>query len=288
MKIKHIVLSGGGPSILVPLGAIQELEKNNFWNIENIENIYATSAGTILSTLICLRLNWEDINKYVVERPWKDVFNITTDNILNIYTDKGLLNKKSLEIFFKPFFDLKDISLNITLKEFYEYTKINLHYFTFEINDFETIKLNHYNNPDLKLLEAIYMSSTIPLFFKPICHNEKCYIDGGIILNYPLNNCLNDGFNDDEIMSFKNKYITENKKIINEKTHTMEYITILLNKIIKNMNTEDKQIKVRNEIICETKELSLSFIMEFIESSELRKKLIDKGIEIANLFIKNK
>lgn len=285
MVIKNIVLSGGGPSILVPLGAIQQLEINNFWKINDIENIYATSAGTILATLISLKIKWIYINDYIIERPWNNIFNISSEDILNIYNDKGLLNKKVIENFFKPFFDLKDISLNITLLEFYNYTNINLYFFTFEINSFQTIKLHHSTHPNFKLIESIYMSCSIPLIFKPICINETCYIDGGIIVNYPLNYCLDDGHPCDEIISFKNKYIEDVSKTINEKTQTLEYITILLNKIIRNMNTENNQNKINNEIICETKELSLTFIIEFINSIELRKSLITNGIEIANEFL---
>ena len=34
---KHLVIPGGGPSGLKALGALQYLEINKYWNIENIE-----------------------------------------------------------------------------------------------------------------------------------------------------------------------------------------------------------------------------------------------------------
>ena len=54
MTIKHIVISGGGPTGLKSLGALQYLEKNDFWKIENVESIYATSAGAMIGLLIVM------------------------------------------------------------------------------------------------------------------------------------------------------------------------------------------------------------------------------------------
>jgi len=54
MTIKHLVIPGGGPVGLKALGALQYLEQNGFWNIADIETIYATSAGAIISVLLTL------------------------------------------------------------------------------------------------------------------------------------------------------------------------------------------------------------------------------------------
>ena len=34
------------------------------------------------------------------------------------------------------------------------------------------------------------MSSAFPLMFIPICIDNNCYIDGGLLNNFPLNECL--------------------------------------------------------------------------------------------------
>jgi len=48
MNIKHLVISGGGPSLLQYLSAIQNLHKNNIIDIKKIESIYGTSAGCVI------------------------------------------------------------------------------------------------------------------------------------------------------------------------------------------------------------------------------------------------
>ena len=65
MNIKHLVISGGGPSFFQYLSAIQNLEKHNFIDLTKIESIYGTSAGAIVGTLLCLKFNdWDTINDY--------------------------------------------------------------------------------------------------------------------------------------------------------------------------------------------------------------------------------
>jgi predicted acylesterase/phospholipase RssA len=137
MTIKHLVLSGGGPTMIQTIGSIQYLEEHHFLNLNDIKSIYGTSAGTLVAILICLKFDWETINDYIIKRPWQDVFKINVQNIFDAYTKRGIYDEKVIEKCFKPLFDAKDISLTITLEEFYEYSKIELHFFTFEVNEFE-------------------------------------------------------------------------------------------------------------------------------------------------------
>ena len=168
MTIKHLVLSGGGPIGFNELGALQQLEKNGFWKINDIETIYATSVGGIISVLLCLKFDWETINDYFIKRPWNDVYKIKLDQLFNAYHKKGIFDTKISEIFYKPFFSARDISLEVTLKEFYEISNIEIHLFTFDINNFELCDISYLTHPDLSLLTAVYMSSAIPILFSPI------------------------------------------------------------------------------------------------------------------------
>ena len=80
MTIKHIVISGGGPTGFSMLGGVIELSKSNFYNIENIETIFATSVGAVLGAIFCLKYSWEDIEDYFVKRPWDQAININLDD----------------------------------------------------------------------------------------------------------------------------------------------------------------------------------------------------------------
>ena len=76
--------------------------------------------------------------------------------------------------------------MNITLKELYEYSNIELHFFTFEINHFKLEDISYLTHPHLSLMVAIQMTCGLPILLTPVCLDDKCYTDGGIICNYSL------------------------------------------------------------------------------------------------------
>lgn len=293
MTIKHFVISGGGPLGLRFLGALEKLEKEGFWNINDIESIYATSVGAIIASFICLKYDWETLNKYIVERPWHDAFKVTPKQIFDSYYNKGLFDKKLAEIIFKPLLQAKDLSLNITLKEFYEFSKIDIHIFTFELNKFETVELSYQSHPDLSLLEALTMSSALPGIFMPIIKENKCYVDGGVMCNFPINPCLRDHPNKDEILAIKCAYDNKSDKFENVEVSTdsslLEYVICLtinaMNFIRDTVKLEDIENTVR--IIISENPLTLDFIQESISNQDLRRQWLKQGEEDAELFFEN-
>jgi hypothetical protein len=95
MNIKHLVISGGGPSLLQYLSAIQNLHKNNIININKIESIYGTSAGCVMGVLLCLLFDdWEIINDYMINRPWHELFHMKINYIFDAYKNRGIYGKK--------------------------------------------------------------------------------------------------------------------------------------------------------------------------------------------------
>lgn len=285
MTIKYLVLSGGGPLGFQYLGTLQHLNEKNFWEIENIKSIYATSAGAIVATFLALKYDWETINQYIIERPWHEIFTLSGKQIVEAYYNKGLYNKKIFEIVFKPLLEAKDLSLTITMKELYDITKIDLHFFTFELNSFKTVELNYKSHPDLLIVDAIAMSCAIPGLFMPECINKECYIDGGVMANYPLNFCLQNDVEKDEILGLNYAIVKDSKVISDNCNHITDESSILdfvLGFSINAMNFITNIIKAKNipyEIIYKLSEtpLSLYYIKKSIQSMEMRKEFIDKG-----------
>jgi len=281
--IKHLVISGGGPNLIQTLGAIQYLEKNKFIDLNNIETIYGTSAGAIIGSLICMKYDWETINDYIIKRPWQDVFKIKVEKIFEAYTKKGIFDSKTIEKCFKPLLDAKDISMTVTLHEFYQYSKIELHFFTFEINDFKLEDISYLTHPNLPLLTAIQMTCGLPVIVTPVCIDNKCYIDGGIICNYPLNYCVESGKNKNEILGFKNKYEDTNTRINSEST-LLDFIMTFLYNIIYSFSRGIVQPSITNEVICKTKYITIEYLKNSLSNVEIRQNLFTIGEEAASEF----
>jgi NTE family protein len=294
MPIKHLVISGGGPLGFRYLGALEKLEQEGFWVKDEIESIYGTSIGAVISVFLALKYDWETLNKYIIERPWHDVFKINARQLINVYYKKGLFDKKFAEIIFKPLLEAKDLKLNITFKEFYEYTKIDIHIFAFEVNKYEIAEFSHTTHPDFSLIEAVTMSSSLPGLFKPIIIDNCCYIDGGVMCNYPINQCLRDHNEENEILGIKMVYNKDNDSYgnltINSETSLLDYTISMfvnsMNYIVNSIKTENIENTVRCYI--ENSPLSVDTMKETLYKPQVRKELMDLGEKDAIDFLQSR
>jgi predicted acylesterase/phospholipase RssA len=286
MTVKHLVISGGGPIMVQVLGAIQHLEQNNFIDMKNIESIYGTSAGAIIGVLICLNYDWETINDYIIKRPWQDVFPIKVQNIFDAYTKKGIFDIKTIEKCFKPLLDAKDISMDINLEDFYKFSNIELHMYSFEINEYKICDISYLTHPKLSLMTAVQMTCALPVLVTPVCIEDKCYIDGGMSSNYPLNFCIASGKTLDEILGFKNKY-SEDKDNINTESTLLDFLLSFLFKAVFSNNTESVQPQIKNEVTCDAQFLSFNVLRNALSDIEVRRNLFKNGTESAISFLSN-
>ena len=176
--------------------------------------------------------------------------------------------------------------MTISLKEFYEYSKIELHLFAFEINQFQLVDISYKTHPDLSLLKAIHMTCALPVLMTPLCIGDQCFIDGGVICNYPLKYCLQDHAEEKEILGFRNHYeMLERNTVISEESTLLDFIMSFLFKLIFSISTDHLQPKISSEIICNTKCLSIEYLKNTLGSEDRRKELFQKGQEAGSQFI---
>jgi predicted acylesterase/phospholipase RssA len=289
MTIKHLVISGGGPSMIQYLSAIQYLNENKIVDMNNIETIYGTSAGSIIGILICLKFdNWEIINDYIIKRPWHELFHMKINYILDAYKKRGVYDKKIVEKVFKPLLSAKDIPINVNLKDFFDYSKIELHFYSFEVNNFVMEDISHLTHPDLELIDAVMMSCGIPILFTPVIIENKCYIDGGVCVNYPLKYCIESGKKEDEVLGFAN-YYDDNKNnhvnYVNNESNLLDFILCFFFKMLNNLTSNVGVSSIKNQVICNVNYLSFNYLRSSISSEEIRKELFQKGVESAKKYI---
>jgi predicted patatin/cPLA2 family phospholipase len=287
--IKHLIISGGGPLIFQSIGIIQHLEKNKIFNRSNITSIYGTSSGAIVGLFLCLDYDWEVINKFMIQRPWENLYYIGTQQIYNGLNQCGLYNRDIFVKSYKSLFEAKDISIDVTMKEFYEVTNIDYHLISFEVNNLQMEDISHETYPDIKVIDAIHMTSCLPIFFTPVFIENKCFLDGGIALNYPLNLCINKYKNKEEMLGIKHIYTNdEESKNITKETGIIEYFLNIFYKLVNNISKQnyniDEQNSIKHEIICYEKYMSLNLIITSLTNSEKRNELLENGIKIVNQY----
>jgi predicted acylesterase/phospholipase RssA len=157
---------------------------------------------------------------------------------------------------------------------------------SFEINDYKIQNISYKSHPNLGILNAVHMSSALPVLISPVFIDDKCFMDGGIACNYPLNFCIDSGKSPDEIIGFKNKYPDKRSGINNDST-LLDYILHFLYKSVFNVQNNYIQPIIKNEVICDTEHLSLDNMKNALSNVEVRRELFMKGKEFASTFLNN-
>ena len=286
MTIKHLVIGGGGPFGLCALGSLKYLHDKEFWNIKNIESIYATSIGALVAVYLSLKYDYEYIVEYLVKRPWEKIFEeIGIQNILELYNNKGLINVYS--IYLKKYsilFEAKGISPNVTMKEFYDYSGIEFNFITCDANHFTRNIISHKTHPELELITALCMTSAFPVIFTPVIVDDKCYIDGGIFSNYAVNICLQEtGCKHEEILGVK-KYQSKdvNDGLITNESNILDFLEKITLNIFNRINDELVLETIPYEVVCDMNIFTTYDSWTQVPySSEHRNNLILYGIKIA-------
>jgi NTE family protein len=190
--IKNLVISGGGVKIIASLGVIKYLKENDL--LKSINNYYGTSAGSIICLMLALGFELEEMVKFIENFDLDKLIIVNTENL---FTTFNVCENTKIEKVIKLFLnfklnnqnDLKKINYeNITMKELYNKTNKYLSVTSTCLTTQEAVYISHETFPNIPVWKAILMSCSIPLIFKPIEWENKQYVDGGLIDNFPLFN----------------------------------------------------------------------------------------------------
>jgi len=281
--IKNIVISGGGAAGFAFYGALKETEKRGLWEMNNIERIYSTSAGSIIAVFISLGYDWETLDDYLIKRPWQNVYKCELPTAIQSIKTQGLFSKTVIQDTFTPLFNGKDIPIDINLEELYEKTNKDIHFITTDYDSFEYVDISYKTHPKWKVLDAVYASSCLPILFSPLYIGEKVYIDGGIRMNYPLDVCLRDGCDANEVLGIRRidpEHGTLKKIQIH---HTIfDYIFQLFTRYTKKVELPIPETKIKYEVNITFSSMDLNAIFQCLSSEEERIKMIHLGIKSTN------
>ena len=293
--IQHMVLSGGGVAGIIEYGIIKHLIDKKKINMENIKSIYGTSIGTWLAVCFSLKYDINTLDDYIIKRPWNKIITVSYENLLEVFSNKGMFDETVIQESFKPLFEAKEIDINSTMIEFYEKTGVELYFYTTDINSFTVEELSYLKTPDLSIVKAVTMSSALPFLFKPIEYNNRIYVDGGFMNNYPLDNCVERNLESlDSILGirFSHYYISDSSDNIDKNTDFIKYLFILMRTVTAKLSYDNNTSsnKIKNEILIpvDKESLNMESFNVILSSVEEKKKLIEKGIEYCRVFLEYK
>jgi len=207
------------------------------------------------------------------------------DTIVKLYNQTGIYGMKEFTESIRPALEGKDFTVNVTMQEFFEKTGIELHFIVTELNKFVTVDFSHKTHPNQSVIEACYMSCCYPFIFTPIYRDDHVYLDGGIINDYPVNECIREQKCDiSEILGIKMEW-ERMPANLTEKCNIITFIYGFFNQIQTNLFENRPVEPIPNEVICFSKIQALQDWVNVIKDENCRRELLVRGETFAKLFL---
>lgn len=179
--VDTLILSGGHLKGIAQLGVMHYMESKGL--LKNITTIAGTSAGAVLGTFIALGFRPVELYHFFMNI---DISKASNLNAYNLFNKLGLDDGKRFLVVVKKCFKSKSISSKITFKQLYKITNKTIIVTGACLNDKKIHYFSHDTHPDMKVIDALRISISIPVFFTPIKYNNMIFVDGGCIDNYPI------------------------------------------------------------------------------------------------------
>lgn len=266
----NLIIGGGNFKGLAYLGAIEYLYKKGLLN--KIDNFYGTSVGTIIGILFCAGISPYNILNLLLEINFEEYCNMNMSNI-----------EKSYSLITHTLFDVIDHELqkknlkDITIKQYCKKFKINLNIYATSLKHRKKINFNKETFPDLKVIEAVKASCSIPILFPPVIINNEYYVDG----------CLKsiDGIFYGDINKEEVNYIIKSDYSNNEINNFMSYLSQVVNCLIDNNQSTNVDIDTTIKFKFDS-ELENKYNFDDVDNS-LKIKLFYIGLNTTKNIIEN-
>ena len=283
-NFKHLLFGPAGPYGLSYYGFIKYCINNDILKMENIETLHGISIGSILSVVLCLNYDWDDLDAYFVERPWHKSINSDIYTLFNSIQTCGIYDRKFFNTLLGPLLKGKNIDLKITMNEFYQLYGKKIYLYATEAVSLNSVYFSHETTPDVELLDAIHASCCIPGVFTPCYIDNVMYFDGGIRMYIPIDKCLDVTQEEDNDTLFAMQCIRDSKPNVNTDNiftllTSLIYI-IITNIVIKQSNT------IRYLFTLDVDGSKTMDFSETINSKDFRMELIEYGYSCATNYFK--
>ena len=294
--INTLLCAGGGVRCIAFIGIFKKLEELIKNKIEvpkiDIKTVAGVSAGSIFGLLYILGYTSKEMEDEILHKKLDQLKDIKFMNFLNKY---GLDSGNNIMLWIESLMVKKEYTGNLTFKELFDKTGKNFQVYAANLNKYSFTEFSKKCTPNLKVLDAIRMSISIPFMFtinkfnvnsNDLSLNGDIHVDGGLIQSYPIE-LFKDSL--DTLLGFK---LISNGECdshdVDEKIDDIEsYIYHILacfmvqreRKITMNKEYKDHTIFLDTQGITQTVNFGLSPLD--------KKKLIDIGYKTANIYFEN-
>ena len=285
----NLVLSGGALKAVVLLGAVKYLEEKDL--IKHFKNYVGSSAGAIIIFFLIIGYKSYEIKDILIEEI-NNIVDLDFENIDDFFINYGIDNTDRNKDILKKYLIKKTKLNDITFIEFAKKYGLNFTKTGTNLTTRNTDYFNVDNFPNMSMIDALVITSCIPLIYKPIEYNDNLYIDGGIYNNFAYNYYKNK--NDSLGINVTYNYSRKNDTFIN---YFNNILLSLMDKIIElgldnsenvcfinfdekrkdgvNISTDDFSVNINNDIIIDNINYGYNTFKEFLNKKIENIKSVD-------------
>lgn len=179
----NLVFSGGSIRGIAHFGALQELIDRRQVILSQVRSVAGASAGSIVSLMIALRYSMREIWGIIGGMNMSQMVN---PDLMLLLTQYGADTGDKIEEFISDTIQKKCGSKDLTFAEMFRQTGIQCTIVASCIETKSATYFNHINTPDVPVITAVRASISIPLFFTPVKHDGKTYVDGSATDDFPM------------------------------------------------------------------------------------------------------
>lgn len=273
-KYKNLVFSGGSIRGICHVGALQRLVDEKLVEIKKIKAIAGVSAGCLFAVLLVLGFTVEEIWHFILSL---DLKKTVKPDFFMLLKKCGIDNGHIIYNLYEQILTKKTGIKHINFKQLYEITGIYLTIVGSCLTTKKAVFFNHVNTPYFKVSVAVRISISMPGFFTPVVVDNKKYIDGAILNNFPM-----------ELFSDQ---LDETIGIINHEEYDTnfefpeQYFMAVINLFMHQYYGKSAEKYKENTIVVSANITNVN-IFNFNLDTETKHKLYKCGYDCANEFIK--
>ena len=173
-------------------------------NYKNIKKFIGVSAGSIICFLLNIGYTIDELEEFSLNFTFSKLLpKVNSENLLFLYGfNKNTQMKRLFSLLLKNKYDINDI----TFKQLFTKTNKHLQIGISNITDNKFELWDHINNPNTSVITAVALSCNVPIVFQPTKINNKLYLDGGLLNNFPVNFIPNSQFKNTIAIASDSKY----------------------------------------------------------------------------------
>lgn len=283
-----MVFEGGGVLGIAHVGALKRLYELDV--LKNIKRVAGSSVGGIIASMIAMKCSYQDIENYLYHLDFsklKSNSNGCFRNIFRILFNYGYYKGDMILDWIGKIIEEQIGNKNATFQEIYDKTNILLILTGTSLNSQKTIYYSYLTQPNMKLMDAIHITTSVPLLYESVKMNNDVLIDGGVLDNFPIHLFDKDEYGGENKVNSKTiglKLLTldEINNYLPPVTNIKSYIAILINTIYQ----QSLRIHIHEEDWKRTIKINIGTInsFNFNIKNEDKRFLLEQGYDAINTY----